>query len=153
MHTLELKVPPVAVVVAFAAAMWLVSVAVPALQIPVPSRHMLALILVAGGAGTALSGVISFALAQTTVNPLRPAAAAVLVKSGIFRFTRNPMYLGFLVILLGWAAFLANALALLLLPGFVLYMTRFQIVPEERALAARFGAGFTAYAKKVRRWL
>lgn len=153
MHALELKIPPVAVVGAFAAAMWLLAIVSPALQISLPSRHVLALILMAGGAGVALSGIVSFAQAQTTINPLQPAAATALVESGVFRFTRNPMYLGMLGILLGWAAFLASLLAVLLLPGFVLYMTRFQIVPEERALTARFGAAFAGYAKKVRRWL
>lgn len=153
MQALELKVPPVALVGAFAAAMWLISVVAPAFQFPLPSRHVLALVLMAGGAGMVLSGVVSFARARTTVNPLKPEAATALVDSGVYRFTRNPMYLGFLLALLGWATFLANALAVLLLPGFVLYMNRFQIVPEERALSARFGLAFSAYKAKVRRWL
>jgi protein-S-isoprenylcysteine O-methyltransferase Ste14 len=63
------------------------------------------------------------------------------------------MYLGFLLALAGWAAYLANAGAALLLPVFVAYLTRFQIIPEERALSAKFGAAFAAYASGVRRWL
>lgn len=153
MHALELKVPPVAVVTAFAAAMWLVSVAVPAFQFSLPLRHVLALAVCAIGVFVTVSGVVSFARAKTTVNPLKPDTATALVESGIYRLTRNPMYLGFLIALLGWAAFLANALAALLLPGFMLYMNRFQIAPEEKALSARFGAAFSAYKVRVRRWL
>lgn len=153
MHNLELKVPPVAVVGAFATAMWLVSMVSPACQVSLPSRHLPALVLMAAGAGVALSGVLSFARAMTTVNPLKPETATALVESGIFRITRNPMYLGLLVVLLGWAVFLANGMALLMVPGFVLYMNRFQIAPEERALLARFGNVFANYTRRVRRWL
>jgi protein-S-isoprenylcysteine O-methyltransferase Ste14 len=76
-----------------------------------------------------------------------------MVTSGVYRHTRNPMYLGMLCLLGAWAAWLGNAAALLGLPAFVAYMNRFQIAPEERALAQRFGAAFDAYAARVRRWL
>ena len=84
---------------------------------------------------------------------MQPESASALVVSGIYRLTRNPMYLGFLLILLGWALFLSNGLAVLAVPAFVFYMNRFQIEPEERALAAIFGAEFVAYKSHVRRWL
>jgi protein-S-isoprenylcysteine O-methyltransferase Ste14 len=63
------------------------------------------------------------------------------------------MYLGFFLILIGWAIFLSHALSVLLLPAFVWYMNRFQIEPEERALASLFGEAFEAYRTRVRRWL
>jgi protein-S-isoprenylcysteine O-methyltransferase Ste14 len=109
--------------------------------------------LATAGACISLMAVISFRRARTTVNPLRPGTASTLVTGGIYRHTRNPMYLGLSIILLGWAVYLANAPALLLLPGFVLYIYRFQIVPEERTLAALFGAEYQAYRTRVRRWL
>lgn len=153
MKSLELKIPPVALVFVFAVAMWLVSVVAPTFQFSLPSRHLLALILALGGIGVILSGVVSFRRAKTTVNPLKPETATVLVDSGVYRFTRNPMYLGFLIVLLGWAMFLANVLSALILVGFVSYMNRFQIIPEEKALSTRFGSAFTIYSKRVRRWL
>jgi protein-S-isoprenylcysteine O-methyltransferase Ste14 len=153
MGNLELKVPPAAVVIVFAAAMWLVSLAAPAFRIDVPFRHVVTLTLLAAGAVITLSGLVAFARAKTTVNPLKPAAASALVESGIYRLTRNPMYLGFFIALVGLAVFLANVLTALLLPGFVLYMNRYQIVPEEKALSGRFGAAFSAYKARVRRWL
>ena len=91
--------------------------------------------------------------ARTTINPVKPSSASSLVITGIYRLTRNPMYLGSLFILLGWAVFLANVLAFLLLPGFVLYINRFQIIPEETALSGIFGSEFATYKANVRRWL
>lgn len=80
-------------------------------------------------------------------------AASSLVTNGVYRFTRNPMYVGLLLALSGWAAFLSSPSALVYLVAFVLYMNRFQIEPEERVLASRFGADYAAYRTRVRRWL
>lgn len=152
MNSLELRIPPVAVVAIFAALMASVAVIVPATLV-IPARLPLAVALVVAGALVALAGVAAFRRHQTTVNPLAPQQASSLVASGIYRVSRNPMYLGFLLALAGWGVFLANWAAALLLPMFVVYMNRFQIAPEERALQEKFGATFTAYARSVRRWL
>jgi protein-S-isoprenylcysteine O-methyltransferase Ste14 len=87
------------------------------------------------------------------VNPLTPQATSTLVTSGVYRFSRNPMYVGLLFVLAGWGSYLANSLALLVLPLFVASMTRWQILPEERIMATKFGAEFEAYKRSVRRWL
>ena len=153
MQVLRLKVPPVAVVFATAALMWLSSRAVPSAELAIPARKFVALCLAIGGAVTSISGVVSFRRAGTTVNPLTPGAASSLVRSGIYKLSRNPMYLGFLMALLGWAFYLSNALAFVLVPVFFGYMNRFQIDPEEDALASRFGQEFASYAARVRRWI
>jgi protein-S-isoprenylcysteine O-methyltransferase Ste14 len=108
-----------------------------------------------GAAGLVLdaAALAAFVRARTTVNPLRPEKSSALVRSGAYRLSRNPMYLGLALLLAGWAIWLANALALALLPAFVAWLDRFQIRPEERALAARFGAEYEAYRARVRRWL
>lgn len=153
MNALELKIPPVALALLVAAAMWGVAVWVPGLAGPLPRLPAVALLLVLAGAFVALLGVASFRRAKTTVNPTTPGAASALVDSGIYRYTRNPMYLGLLLVLAGWGLWLAHALALLGLPAFVMYMNRFQIAPEEQALTAVFGDAFAAYRHKVRRWI
>ena len=112
-----------------------------------------AMIAVLAGAAASIAGVAAFRRARTTVNPLKPDSASSLVDSGIYRLTRNPMYLGFALALLGWGIFLSNPLSLAMLFVFVGYMNRFQIVPEERALESLFGDAFKAYRSKVRRWL
>jgi protein-S-isoprenylcysteine O-methyltransferase Ste14 len=101
----------------------------------------------------AVAGVLEFRRARTTVNPTTPQAATSMVRSGIYRHTRNPMYLGMLLVLAGWAVWLASLAAVAVLPVFVLYLNRLQIEPEERALASRFGADFEEYRRSVRRWL
>jgi protein-S-isoprenylcysteine O-methyltransferase Ste14 len=105
------------------------------------------------GAAVALGGVLSFRRAHTTVNPLKPETSAALVSTGVYSFTRNPMYLGMALVLLAWAVYLSSAWSLLGPLLFALYITRFQIVPEERALEGLFGESFAAYRKRVRRWL
>ena len=153
MRALELKIPPVALVIITAALMWLVSRMGSAFGFLLPARRALALGLVVAGAVISALGVVSFRRAGTTVNPIKPETAGSLVVSGIYRRTRNPMYLGFLLGLAGWAVFLSNALAFIFLPVFVLYLNRFQIRREERALASVFGKDFAAYQSKVRRWV
>lgn len=153
MHVLELKVPPLALVFLMAAFMWLARWAVPTFGFELPARTLFSVSAAVAGAVIGGLGFASFIRAKTTVNPMKPDSSSSLVISGIYRFTRNPMYLGFLLGLLGWAIFLSNALAFFLLPAFIVYMNRFQIEPEEKALARLFGEQFVAYRSRVRRWL
>ena len=153
MKWLELRIPPVAVLIICGVAMWLLAKASASLTVVFPGRHIGAALLAALGLAVTLAGVVAFRRARTTVNPTTPEATSSIVRTGIYGWTRNPMYLGFLLLLCAWAMLLANALALVLLPAFVLYMTRYQIVPEERALLDRFGADYADYVASVRRWL
>lgn len=153
MQTLELKIPPPAVALLTAGAMWGISLVAPLLQIPAFIRVAAAATIALAGGGFSLAGVISFRRARTTANPLKPETTSSLVCSGIYSITRNPMYVGLLFVLVAWAVFLSAALALLGPLVFVLYMNRFQIVPEERVLSAMFGTGYAAYKSSVRRWL
>ena len=153
MRVLELKVPPLAVGVLVAALMWFVSWAVPTLSLVIRGRELLALTLALAGALIIVLGVASCRRAKTTINPTKPESSSSLVLSGIYKFSRNPMYLGFLLALFGWAVFLSNALSFVFLPAFIYYMNRFQIEPEEKALAGKFGEEYVAYKSRVRRWL
>ncbi len=150
---LELKVPPVALVLLTAALMGAGSWLVPRLGFALPGRYFIAGGVALAGALVSLLGVVSFKRAKTTVNPMKPQASSSLVVAGIYRVTRNPMYLGFLLILLGWAAWLSNVLAFVPIPAFVIYMTVFQIRPEERALDSLFGRDYLNYKERVRRWI
>ncbi|MBW7833142.1 MAG: isoprenylcysteine carboxylmethyltransferase family protein [Simplicispira suum] len=154
MSQLELKIPPPLVAATVAAGM--VSVALwvgPVLNLPVAFRLAGALALAVLGACLDVAGIWVFRQAKTTVNPMAPERSAKLVVRGVYRITRNPMYLGLVLILLGLALYLAAPWALLGPLAFAAYITRFQIVPEERAMAARFGADYAAYCAAVRRWL
>ncbi|MBK7972975.1 MAG: isoprenylcysteine carboxylmethyltransferase family protein [Deltaproteobacteria bacterium] len=153
MNRLELCVPPVAVTGLSALAMWSVAQLAPGLGLPIPARGPFALALAIAGAAIAAAGVAAFRSAHTTVNPTTPDASAAVVDSGIYARSRNPMYVAFGLMLAGWAAYLGNGLSLALLPAFVLYLSRFQIAPEERALTAKFGERYLDYTRRVRRWL
>jgi len=153
MQALELKIPPPVVALLIAAAMWGISLTSPSIEVPAFIRIVAAVTIALAGGGVSLSGVISFRRARTTVNPMKPETTSSLVTAGIYRFTRNPMYVGLLFVLVAWAVFLSSAWALVGPMVFMLYTNRFQIIPEERALAALFGAEFDAYTARVRRWL
>jgi len=150
---MQLKVPPVALGVIVAALMWCAALATPALDVRLPAIFLSSASLALVGAVICLSGVVSFRRAKTSVNPMTPDSASSLVVSGIYKYTRNPMYLGFLLLLLGWAIFLANLASFALLPAFVVYMNHFQIRPEERALGSLFAQEYQAYLARVRRWI
>ena len=151
MHRVDLKIPPVVTSAVTAIGMWLLSHTLPTFALaPLP---VVAVAMGIAGFMVTGSALLSFRRARTTVNPMQPSSASALVTSGIYRYTRNPMYLGMLFVLVGWALYLANVLAFLFLPAFILYMNRFQIEPEERAMTALFGQEFLEYASRVRRWI
>lgn len=150
---LEHRVPPPIVAVCTAALMLAAAWLLPALTFDVPFATLAAAAAGSAGVAVALAGVLQFLRARTTVNPLQPSAASALVIRGVYKWTRNPMYLGMALVLLGWAIYLSSLAALAVLPLFVAYLNRFQIGPEERALETRFGADFARYRDAVRRWL
>jgi protein-S-isoprenylcysteine O-methyltransferase Ste14 len=153
MHRLELKIPPAVTGAVTASGMWLVSRTLPAFAFTFAPLRVVAMVMGIAGAVTTGWAVVSFRSAQTTLNPTKPYSSSSLVRSGIYRVTRNPMYLGLLFVLVGWALYLANVLAFPFLPAFILYMNHFQIEPEERALTSLFGQEFLEYASRVRRWI
>lgn len=153
MASLQLKVPPLLLTVTAAALMAVAAWGVPAADVGIPVRVPLALGIAGAGLFVTGAGVAAFRRHRTTMNPLDPGKSSSLVSTGIYRFTRNPMYLGFLLVLAGWAVYLSSAMAALFLPLFVLYMDRYQIEPEEQALRNRFGRAFDDYCADVRRWL
>ena len=153
MKSLELKVPPVAQVIVTAAAMYGVSKVAPALKFSLSGSTALAIGLGVVGLGSGIMGVTQFKKAQTTPNPQALEKVSSLVTDGIYRYSRNPMYVGLVLILLGWALYLSHFLAFVLVPVFMFYMTRFQIQPEERMMERKFGKAYQSYLSRVRRWI
>lgn len=120
---------------------------------PAPALRALGVALAASGLAVAVAGVVEFRRQRTTVDPRYPERASVLVAGGIYWWTRNPMYVGFMAVSLGTAAALGSPLALLG-PGLLgAYLDRVQVPAEERALRSRFGSSFDVYAGSVRRWV
>ena len=153
MPTLDHKIPPPLLGALVAAAMWGVCTFGPQWSMPQVLKVIVVALLGVAGAAFDLSGLVAFRASRTTINPLKPERASALVQGGIYRFTRNPMYVGMALFLLAWAVYLSAALPFAGPLLFALYITRFQIAPEERVLTALFGADYLAYASRVRRWL
>jgi len=153
MHKLETKIPAPVLAVAIAAVMKLYA------GIAEISFDTSPILVEIGVRLNQLSGVIallafaSFALARTTINPLDPSRASTLVTGGIYRITRNPMYLSLLLLLIAYAVRLGSWAVWTGPILFAAYVTRFQIIPEEKILEAKFGAAFIAYKNRTRRWI
>lgn len=150
---LEHRIPPPLVAALVAAAMWGLASQPPALPLDPALRRPLAAALAVAGVGFDLLGLWAFLRARTTINPMTPGKASALVTGGIYRLTRNPMYVGLAFLLAAWAVHLSMLWPLAGPVLFVLYMNRFQIGPEERVMRAKFGDQYAAYAARVRRWL
>src|SRR5690625_901411 len=114
---------------------------------------VVALCLLVAALVIGVAGLAAFRTAGTTFNPRNPRDASVLVRSGIYGRTRNPMYLGMVLALAAGAVYWGDLGAVLVVPLFILFMNRFQIKPEERALRANFGVAYDEYRAEVRRWL
>lgn len=153
MLSLDHKVPPPVIAIVVATGMWGLSALGPHILLVSPFRQIIIALLVAIGLTLDVLGILSFRRARTTVNPLRPRQVSSMVTDGVYRYTRNPMYLGMATLLLAWAVHLSALPSFLGVVIFVLYITRFQIQPEERALQAVFGDEYLAYTSRVRRWL
>jgi len=153
LSSLELRIPPPIVALVAGMLMWPASRLAPWATVDVAGSPVIALCLAVTGIVVDVAGLISFRRVQTTVSPIKPGAATSLVIAGLYKYTRNPMYVGLLLVLVGWASYLSNALGFAMVPLAALYLTRFQIIPEERALARKFGADYADYQGRVRRWL
>lgn len=153
MDVLERKIPPVALFVLFVVAINHISHEFIRFTVNLPLNLVVFLVcfVVAGFVG--IAGVYEFRRAQTTVNPVKVDTASTVVDSGIFAYTRNPMYLGLFLLLFGFAYWQQNLLSIAFSFTFILYMNRFQILPEERALESLFGASYIDYKQRVRRWV
>jgi protein-S-isoprenylcysteine O-methyltransferase Ste14 len=153
MKALETRIPPPIVAVIFAALMWGLARYAPVFNVQLPLKVVIVSVLAAIGALCSFTGAMTFRRAKTTVDPMKPHEASTLVCTGIYRVTRNPMYLGLVFVLTAWAVYLDSLEALLGVLGFMLYIHGFQIRPEERALIQVFGEEYQEYQSRVRRWL
>ena len=150
---LENKIPPPIIALTSALLMWGISANSPNIALSTYVSMSLIIIILVSGLFFVLSGLVLFRRAHTTIDPTKPESATSLVSTGIYRISRNPMYLGLLLLLLAFLLYLATPLSVIGIIVFVLYVDQFQIKPEEKALQNRFGIEFTEYKSKVRKWL
>lgn len=150
---LKLKIPPPVYLLLFAGLMWLAHHWLPLAQLIPSSWNNAGLLLITLALLADFWSLGLFFRAHTTFNPIHPERTRELVTTGPYRYTRNPMYLGMLIILSGWALYLGSLTPFFLLPLFVMVLTVQQIMPEEKVLAEKFGDAYFEYKSRVPRWL
>lgn len=149
---LELRVYPLGLFFLTAVAV-VASRRLPGSRFETPFSDYAALLLLSIGALIALLALINFHQNATTVHPKQPEQATTLVTRGVFAFSRNPMYLGLVIMLIAEAVWMETYWGIAFAIGFGVYITRFQIIPEERHLREKFGEAFERYCAQTRRWI
>jgi len=149
---MRLKVPPAIVFTVFGLLMYVLARFLPVGYFDFFGRKYIVIFLIGIAVSIACISLFQFFLSKTTIDPMTPSNASKLVTSGVYQFTRNPMYLALLLILLAWGIWLGNAFNVLLAAGFVGYMNAFQILPEEEMLSELFDKEYKQYCTLVRRW-
>jgi protein-S-isoprenylcysteine O-methyltransferase Ste14 len=133
--------------------MWLVSRLSPAIEVNGVLKNRLAGGFALVAALFTVMGILAFRRARTTIDPIHIERASTLVTRGIYRLSRNPMYVALVLLLCAWTAFLASPWAVLGPLACAAFINRFQIRPEEAALLERFGEDYAVYCRRVRRWI
>jgi protein-S-isoprenylcysteine O-methyltransferase Ste14 len=147
------RIPPPLVMLLAAALMWALHRWLPLGHLIATPWNYFAVLPAAIGRAITVAAGVRFRQARTTFDPFKPREASCLVTVGVFRVSRNPMYLGLVLLLIGWALWLGTVSPWLVPPLFVIVMSVAQIVPEEQALEERFGETYLAYRHSVRRWI
>ncbi len=150
---ISLRIPPPIQGLFWAFIMWGLSRLMPDFNFGFPGQNIIGFICIGLGLSLDLVSIAGFFKARTTINPIHIQKASQLVTSGFYRISRNPMYLGMLLLLLGWLIILGNPLNFIPLIGFIIGMNQLQIKPEEAILKQKFGAEYEAYSQRVRRWI
>ncbi|MEM5469786.1 MAG: methyltransferase family protein [Paracoccaceae bacterium] len=148
-----MKIPPILHVAAAAVIAWALNRFVPIWQFGGAFASSLAWVFGITGAGFLIVALSNFRSNDTTIDPRDPSKAQHLVVTGVYRITRNPMYVSMAFLLAGWCFYLGSIASFLVLPLFVIVINESQIKGEERALLQNFGAEYETYRKQVRRWL
>ena len=149
---MKLKIPPAIQFLFFAIAMFIIT-KITGKNFSFALQNVVVILLFAFGAFIGLLAVLSFRKAHTTINPLDPSKASKLVTSDLYQYTRNPMYLGLVIIQTALFFGFGNYYNIIILFIYGWYLTNYQIKPEEEALTKLFGEGYTQYCEKVRRWV
>jgi protein-S-isoprenylcysteine O-methyltransferase Ste14 len=149
---MELKLPPAVIFILFGVIMYFLGMYLPFGFFDFFGRDIMVKVLTFLAAVVVIVALFQFYRNKTTVDPVHPTKTSNLVTNGIYKFTRNPMYLSMMMLLLAFGIYLGNAFNTLIVAGFVGYMNRFQIGPEERVLGEKFGKEYNQYLSKTRRW-
>ena len=148
---LKTKIPPPVIALFFIALLYLSTYLIPAFRIDY--QTILAVICLVAGFSPVGIAFFQFKKKDTTLDPRKPENSTELVVSGVFKYSRNPMYAGLTMVLVSACLFLGAWSGLVLIPVFILVINRLQILPEEQAMKKLYGKQYAEYCKNVRRWI
>ena len=151
MMNIKTKFPPPLVALTFGLLIYYTENIFP--KIEIKNEIIFGSFMIISGLIIILSAIILFKKYQTTISPLNPSNATKLITNGIYKFSRNPMYLGLLSVLLGISIIINLVGGFFFILLFILYINLFQIIPEENAMVDLFKDEFLEYKKNVRRWI
>lgn len=150
---MRLKTPPAVQLIISAILMWIISIYADNFRFIFKYNNELTLFCLILGGTIIVFGIVTFREAETTITPLHPYKVSSLVTGGIYQYTRNPMYFGLLLILFSIALYLQNLASIFVLPIYIWFISKYQIMPEEEALYKLFGQEYKNYQNKIRRWI
>ena len=150
---MRLKTPPAVQLFISALLMWIISIYAVNFRFIFKFNNEFALFCLIIGGTIIVFGIAAFRKTETKVTPLHPDKASSLVTRGIYQYTRNPMYFGLLLILFSIGFYLQNLASMFVLPIYVWFLSKYQIIPEEKALHKLFGQDYINYQDRVRRWI
>lgn len=150
---LKLRIPPPIYTLLTGSFMWWLDKQLPVIELFSAPWNKLGFVFISVAILVDGSALFQFFRTHTTINPLHPEKAEKLVMTGMYQYSRNPMYLGLLFLLIGWAILLGSFSSFIMLPVFMVVMTIQQIIPEEKILEDKFGQHYRDYLLSVRRWL
>ncbi|GAA0410961.1 isoprenylcysteine carboxylmethyltransferase family protein [Cocleimonas flava] len=150
---LQLKIPPPVYAISIAILMWLLSKYMPVAEIIQTPWNKIGLVIIVIAVSFDVWSLLLFLKKKTTPNPMKPENTSGIVTKGLYQYSRNPMYLGMLIILFGFGIWLGSLSPFIMLPAFYWVITEMQIKPEERMLEQKFTNEYLDYKNRVRRWL
>ncbi len=145
------KIPPTILTLLFLVFNYILSFN--SLKIEIPYKYFFTTLLLILGLYIIIRSSRLFAKAKTSLDPLRPFKSTSLITNDIYKYSRNPMYFGYLLILLSSSVYLGNVISIIIIPLFIFIIHFIQIKPEEETLKDLFGPTYDEYLSKVRRWI
>ena len=148
---MKTKIPPPIIALVMIAIIYLSSLIIE--PITFNYQTLISILVVVIGLACAIPSFRLFAKYKTTISPFTPSETSALVTDGMYRYSRNPMYLGLVFLTIAATIFFGTWLGVVIVVAFIFLLNFLQIIPEEEALLDIFGEEYVEYQKKVRRWI
>ena len=146
-----IKIPPPVLVLILVSSNYFSSKKIDLIHLP--NQDLISIIILLIGILILINPIFKFIKSKTTIDPIKFKKVNKLIISGIYKYSRNPMYLGLLMIVISTSIFFLNIFSITTPLLFYCWINRFQIKREEIFLTEKFGEEYMSYKTKTRRWI